>query len=255
MATTAHQLITESLRLIGVIEAGEQASAEDAASGLSTLNQMLDGWEKERLPNFSHTTLALGGNIALGDAWLEGIRFNLAVRLAPEYGAAVPDVVAQRAAATFSAFALRRADQADAADAAVGTAKNVIARAFRMIGLLRPGEHPAALDQASALTTLNEILHGWGKGGVDVQHVDLALTDTIPLHASWLEGIRYNLAVCLGDEYPDATVPDRVRIRARETYQQFQAHRLEFDDDLHVDTALDPRHFRRRMSSYNIDEG
>lgn len=255
MATTAQQLITEALRLIGAIEARETPSAEDAASGLSALNQMLDSWEKERVPGFSHTTLALGDNIALGDAWLEGIRFNLAVRLAPEYGAEVAEWIAQRAIATFNAFTLRRADQVDAADPTAGTAKNLIARAFRMIGLLRPGELPSTYDEASALTALNEMLHGWAKRGVDIQHVDLTLTDALLVHASWLEGIAYNLAVRLADDYPDAVLKPHTMERAREAFQEFQAHSLEFDDDLKVDSALQPQYFNRRYGSYNIDEG
>lgn len=46
---TAHDLITASLKSIGVIAAGETASAEDAADGLSRLNDLMDAFSTERL--------------------------------------------------------------------------------------------------------------------------------------------------------------------------------------------------------------
>lgn len=45
---TAHDLIDDALVELGVLAAGEEATAEDQALGLRRLNAMLDGWRIER---------------------------------------------------------------------------------------------------------------------------------------------------------------------------------------------------------------
>ena len=49
MATTATQLISSSLRLIGSLSAGEEAQAEDSADALAVFNQLLDSLSNESL--------------------------------------------------------------------------------------------------------------------------------------------------------------------------------------------------------------
>jgi hypothetical protein len=49
MALTARSLISSSLRLLGVLAAGERPSAQEADDALQTLNQLLDSWSLERL--------------------------------------------------------------------------------------------------------------------------------------------------------------------------------------------------------------
>lgn len=132
-------------------------------------------------------------------------------------------------------------------------AQDTITRALRLIGVIEAGETPSAEDATDALATLNEMLHGWAKEGVDIQHITLALTDTFKVHDSWLRGIRYNLAVEIAPEY-GAAVSARVDEIADATFKAFQAHTFEFDDDLRIDRALDPRYFSRRTGAYNIDE-
>lgn len=46
---TARDLIKNSLRLIGAIATGEVPSADEAADGLSSLNNMIDSWSNESL--------------------------------------------------------------------------------------------------------------------------------------------------------------------------------------------------------------
>lgn len=213
MATTALNLITRTLRLIGVIEAGETPSAEDSSDALTALNEMLFSWEKQRVPGLSHTALALSDNITLDDAWLEGLRFNLAVRLAPEYGNPVPDWITKQAVDTFEAFRLRRADAADAADATIKTADNVITRALRLINVLKPGEQPAAFDKTNGLAVLNDMLFAWEREGIDYTHVSLAIGDALTVDDSWIDGVRFNLAVRLAPEY-GVPIPELVATRA-----------------------------------------
>lgn len=50
---TANDLISSSLRLIGVLASGESPSAAEANDGLTILNQMLDAWNTERLAIFT----------------------------------------------------------------------------------------------------------------------------------------------------------------------------------------------------------
>ncbi len=54
MATTVRNVITDALREIGVLSASETATADDANSGLSTLNDLMDQWAAEEL--LIHTT-------------------------------------------------------------------------------------------------------------------------------------------------------------------------------------------------------
>ena len=53
MATTAGDIITGALRLIGVVAEGESPSPESAADALSAMNQMIESWNTERLSVFS----------------------------------------------------------------------------------------------------------------------------------------------------------------------------------------------------------
>lgn len=50
---TANDLISSSLRLIGVLASGETPAAAEANDGLTILNQMLDSWNAERLALFT----------------------------------------------------------------------------------------------------------------------------------------------------------------------------------------------------------
>ena len=53
MATTAGDIITGALRLLGVVAEGESPSPESAADALSAMNQMIESWNTERLSVFS----------------------------------------------------------------------------------------------------------------------------------------------------------------------------------------------------------
>jgi hypothetical protein len=48
MATTARALISSTLRLLGVLAAGEVPTAQEADDALQTLNQLVDSWSNER---------------------------------------------------------------------------------------------------------------------------------------------------------------------------------------------------------------
>lgn len=75
---TAADIIRRSLKLLGVLAAGESLSAEDQADGLTELNAMLGTWANERLlvhgtrrsthtltPSLSPHTIGTGGTLAV----------------------------------------------------------------------------------------------------------------------------------------------------------------------------------------------
>lgn len=51
--STARDLITASLRLIGAVSSGEAIAASEASDGLGTLNRMLSSWSTESLTIFA----------------------------------------------------------------------------------------------------------------------------------------------------------------------------------------------------------
>jgi hypothetical protein len=53
MATTIRQLVTQSLRVLGVVQAGQAPSDNDITVGVEALNQIIDSWSAERLSIFS----------------------------------------------------------------------------------------------------------------------------------------------------------------------------------------------------------
>jgi hypothetical protein len=82
---TARDLVTASLRDLGVLDPVEEASAEDAGAALAILNQMLAGMELDAVP-MGLGTVTLNTVLAVPDSHLEALRANLAARLAPVFG-------------------------------------------------------------------------------------------------------------------------------------------------------------------------
>jgi hypothetical protein len=64
MSTTAIQIIQEALQVIGVYNATDTLSADDATLGLQVLNDMVDSWSNESLTTYCYTensgTLVVG---------------------------------------------------------------------------------------------------------------------------------------------------------------------------------------------------
>lgn len=83
---TASDIISRALRIAGVIDASEAMSADDAQDALETLNAMLAEWHEAGigLPDYSFTSLT--DTLATDAADREAIAYQLALRLATEYG-------------------------------------------------------------------------------------------------------------------------------------------------------------------------
>lgn len=82
---TARDVITASLRELGIIDGVEEASAEDAAHALTLFNQMIDAWELDGIA-LGLGTVTLNTTLALPNSHIEALRANLAARLAPPFG-------------------------------------------------------------------------------------------------------------------------------------------------------------------------
>ncbi len=85
--------IKGALRAIQVLESGEEPSASEGVDALQNLNEMMHGW-RNRNVNVDHVTLTLTDELKIDERHHEGIRYLLAVRLAPEYEKAVSVEVA-----------------------------------------------------------------------------------------------------------------------------------------------------------------
>lgn len=83
---TAQDIINRALRICRVLDAVEAAEAEDAAQALDTLNAMLAEWHEADigLPDYAFDSLTTQLASDAGDR--DVIAYQLAVRIAPEYG-------------------------------------------------------------------------------------------------------------------------------------------------------------------------
>ena len=89
----------------------------------------------------------------------------------------------------------------------MATALDIITGSLRLLGKLQSGEVPTAAEGADALVTMNQMLHAWRDQGIDIEHSDYALSDTVPLQSNHLQALRYALAVELAPEYGVAVTP------------------------------------------------
>ena len=81
------------------------------------------------------------------------------------------------------------------------TARDIVERAFRKLGVVASDE-PMTADQAqNGLDTLNMMMHAWMLDGIDVGHIDLQLADQFSLEPQFAEGTVYLLAERLSPDY------------------------------------------------------
>lgn len=86
---TNAELITRSLRLIGVLSEVENASAEQGNQGIEVLNDMLAAWERDEINLGYYAQNDLTAETPIPDHAKAAVRYFLAFALAPEYGKTV----------------------------------------------------------------------------------------------------------------------------------------------------------------------
>lgn len=107
MATTAGDIIKRALRICRRADSNAALDENDAADALETLNAMLAEWHEAEigLPDYSFTSLT--DELASDAADREAIVYELAARVAPEYGVALSREAAGAAIASMGRLRLR----------------------------------------------------------------------------------------------------------------------------------------------------
>lgn len=82
------------------------------------------------------------------------------------------------------------------------TARDIITRSLRRIGVVAVDEDPDGTYAAAALDRLNAMIFGWKLWSVDVSHVALELGDSIALGPEYDLSLEYLLAKEIVSDYP-----------------------------------------------------
>ena len=85
---TAREVIKSALRKILSLADTEDPSASDMADGLEALNDYMESLAVDSV-TIAHRTLALDDRVNLDDAHIRGLKAQMAVEMAPEFGATV----------------------------------------------------------------------------------------------------------------------------------------------------------------------
>lgn len=97
MSIVNSDLISDALREIGVLDETESASAEQGATGLRKLNQMMAQWEESDVKLGYYAQTVLSDTCPIPVYAEVGVTTNLAIKLAPTYGAQISVALAGNA--------------------------------------------------------------------------------------------------------------------------------------------------------------
>lgn len=86
MSITALEMIADALRLVNVIDEVKQPSAEQGVNGLRSMNQLLADWERDGIRLGWHVIASTNETLPLAAEDERGVKYNLAVEFAGEYG-------------------------------------------------------------------------------------------------------------------------------------------------------------------------
>lgn len=107
MAITASDLIRRALRILTVIDSQEALDANDARDALATLNAILAEWHEAQIGLPDYALSSITDTLASDAADREAIAYELALRLAPEYGRSLSAEVAAAGMASMNRLRLR----------------------------------------------------------------------------------------------------------------------------------------------------
>jgi hypothetical protein len=82
---TVAELVTRSLQLAGVVGMNRAPSAAEMTDGTDTLNEMVAAWAIDGM-DLGVAAMIQGQDVLVDEAYMRGLRYNLAVELAGAYG-------------------------------------------------------------------------------------------------------------------------------------------------------------------------
>ena len=189
---TAGDLILRALRAVGGNKLPDNVSLQGA---IVTLNALGARWLASGLVSAWTDVATIADAVSTPASQDEAVVSNLALRLAPEYGA-TPDGLAD--AASQGIADLWRDRLADTTTA--GTAEDVILRALRVIA--SAGRLPDTVSFPATLITLNSMLAEWHEAGIGLPDYSFAaLSTALASDVGDREAISYQLAIRLAPEY------------------------------------------------------
>ena len=98
---TVNDLLTQSLREIRVLRATQTISADHLADGLKYLNQMMSDWEADGIELGWYPVTAGPNTLRIQSENEAAVMYNLAVKLAGQYGAPLQPSTTSEANRTF----------------------------------------------------------------------------------------------------------------------------------------------------------
>lgn len=208
----ALQSIKRAYRLLTVIDPDEDLTATQSAIGVEVLNDMLNQWQADGLAIGFTPLVSITDTLTVPADTLEAIAQNLACKLAPEFGVAIPDWLGKDAQRNYVSVQLGVITATGTA-----TALNLIYRAYR---LAKPGLTATPIMSSEGIQALNEMMSTWQDNGLESAYVPItALTDTPIITASNRDAVIYGLALRIADQSP--TPPDAsLQQKAADGYQR-----------------------------------
>lgn len=83
---TAEEVIKDAMYNLGLVSANEPIPADEMQTGIRFLNRMMFGWDSVGYPLGFTTISSPSELVTVPDGALDGVVFNLSIRLAPQYG-------------------------------------------------------------------------------------------------------------------------------------------------------------------------
>ncbi len=119
------------------------------------------------------------------------------------------------------------------------TARTLITRSLRTLGVLHSGETPSAEEANDALDALNEMLGAWIHDGIDLEFVPITSLNTVlPYPADHESAFRYNLAIQCSPDYGIAVTPV-IAAMAQQGYDRMRREYL-INPEMTTDNMLLP---------------
>jgi hypothetical protein len=99
--TTYRDLITRSMRHLGVVQLNQAPTPQEMADGLAAMNDMLNSWRMDGIDLEYVEATSVNNDVPYPQDHMAAFQYNLAAWLAPMYGKKVPDVIVGLAGKTY----------------------------------------------------------------------------------------------------------------------------------------------------------